>query len=170
MRVRDGLVEGVVGDEVDLRDVLARFAPGAAAGIGPAVPPEAAGGSLRQARALVAVSRALGHPVEAREARSARLLLEFGDRRALRGYADSVLGPLDAADPGGELVRTLATWLDTGGSWDETSRRLAVHRHTVRNRVDKAMRLTSRSLDDGDDRFDLWLATRIRQGMRTPGS
>ncbi|SEL37228.1 PucR family transcriptional regulator [Streptacidiphilus jiangxiensis] len=167
VRVREGLVEAVVGDDLDLGDVLARFAPGAAAGIGPAVPPEAAAGSLRQARALVAVSRALGHPAEAREARSARLLLEFGDRAALRGYADAVLGPLDAADPAGDLVRTLAIWLDTGGSWDETSRRLAVHRHTARNRVDKAMRLTGRNLDDGDDRFDLWLATRIRQGMRT---
>jgi purine catabolism regulator len=168
VRVRDGLVEAVVRDDLDLRAILARFAPGSPAGIGPAVPPEAVAGSLRQARALVAVSRALGHPAEAREARSARLLMEFGDRGALRGYADAVLGPLDSADPTGDLVRTLATWLDTGGSWDETSRRLAVHRHTARNRVDKAMRLTGRSLDDGDDRFDLWLATRIRQGMRTP--
>jgi purine catabolism regulator len=168
VRVRDGLVEAVVGDDLDLHGILARFAPGSPAGVGPAVPPEAVAGSLRQARALVAVSRALGHPAEAREARSARLLLEFGDRGALRGYADAVLGPLDSADPTGDLVRTLATWLDTGGSWDETSRRLAVHRHTARNRVDKAMRLTGRNLDDGDDRFDLWLATRIRQGMRTP--
>jgi purine catabolism regulator len=170
VRVRDGLVEAVVGEDPALLEVLTRFAPGSPAGIGPAVPPEAVAGSLRQARALVAVSRALGHPAEAREARSARLLLEFGDRDALRGYADAVLGPLDSADPTGDLVRTLATWLDTGGSWDETSRRLAVHRHTARNRVDKSMRLTGRDLDDGDDRFDLWLATRIRQGMRTPGT
>ncbi|WP_345657504.1 PucR family transcriptional regulator [Streptomyces siamensis] len=170
VRVRDGLVEAVVGEDLGLLDVLTRFAPGSPAGIGPAVPPEAATGSLRQARALVGVSRALGSPAEAREARSARLLLEFGDRRALRGYADALLGPLDSADPAGDLVRTLATWLDTGGSWDETSRRLAVHRHTARNRVDKAMRLTGRNLDDGDDRFDLWLATRIRQGLPASGA
>ncbi|MEU1203567.1 PucR family transcriptional regulator [Streptomyces sp. NPDC005813] len=170
VRVHDGLVEAVVGEDLGLLDVLTRFAPGSPAGIGPAVPPEAATGSLRQARALVGVSRALGHPAEAREARSARLLLGFGDRRALRGYADAVLAPLDSADPAGGLVRTLATWLDTGGSWDETSRRLAVHRHTVRNRIDKAMRLTGRNLDDGDDRFDLWLATRIRQGLPAPGT
>ncbi|MEU6320051.1 PucR family transcriptional regulator ligand-binding domain-containing protein [Streptomyces sp. NPDC047009] len=170
VRVHDGLVEAVVGDNLDLIEILSRFASGAPAGIGPAVPPEAATGSLRQARALVAVSRALGHPAQTREAHSARLLLEFGDRRALRGYADAVLGPLDSADPTGDLVRTLATWLDTGGSWDETSRRLAVHRHTARNRIDKAMRLTGRNLDDGDDRFDLWLATRIRQEMKAPGT
>lgn len=162
-RIVDGVVEAVVGDDLNIREVLDRFAPGCPAGIGPAVPPESAAASLRQARGLLQVSRRAGQPVEAREARSSRLLLEVSDPRTLRGYADAVLGALDLADPGGDLVATLATWLDTGGSWDETSRRLAVHRHTVRNRIDKALRITGRRLDDGDDRFDLWLATRIRQ-------
>jgi purine catabolism regulator len=80
-----------------------------------------------------------------------------------RRYADAVLGALDRADAGGELTATPATRLETGGSWDETARRLDVHRHTLRNRVDKAMRLTGRRLDDGDDRFDPWSATRIRR-------
>lgn len=61
------------------------------------------------------------------------------------------------------MTATLEAWLEAGGSWDEASRRLAVHRHTVRNRVDKAMAVTGRRLDDGGDRFDLWLALRIRR-------
>ncbi|MFF8898931.1 PucR family transcriptional regulator [Streptomyces lydicus] len=159
-----GLIEAVVGEDLDVRDVLARFAPHRPAGIGPATAPEAVRVSLRQAAGLLAVSRSAGEPAEARQSQASRLLLDLGDRRTLHGYADSVLGPLDLADHGEELIATLAAWLETGGAWDATSRRLGVHRHTVRNRLDKAMDLTGRRLDDPDDRFDLWLATRIRRG------
>ncbi|WP_329398517.1 PucR family transcriptional regulator [Streptomyces lydicus] len=159
-----GLIEAVVGEDLDVHDVLARFAPHRPAGIGPATAPEAVRVSLRQAAGLLAVSRSAGEPAEARQSQASRLLLDLGDRRTLHGYADSVLGPLDLADNGEELIATLAAWLETGGAWDATSRRLGVHRHTVRNRLDKAMDLTGRRLDDPDDRFDLWLATRIRRG------
>ncbi|MGC0416426.1 PucR family transcriptional regulator [Embleya sp. AB8] len=163
VRVAGGAVEAVFGADLDVRAILGRFAPGRPAGIGPAAAPDAAGSSVRQARSLVALSRAAGRPVEARPGSTSRLLLGLADAATLTGFADAVLGPIDAADPAGELAVTLTTWLETGGSWDETSRRLDVHRHTVRNRVDKAMRLTGRRPQDGDDRFDLWLATRIRR-------
>ncbi|MEV5596591.1 PucR family transcriptional regulator [Streptomyces sp. NPDC052496] len=163
-----GLVEAVVGAGLDVRDVLGRFAPGCPAGIGPLAPPDAVRVSLRQATGLLGVSRASGVPEEARQSAASRLLLDLGDRRTLHGYADAVLGPLDLADHGEELLTTLAAWLETGGVWDATSRRLGVHRHTVRNRLDKAMSLTGRRLDDPDDRFDLWLATRIRRGGAVP--
>ncbi|MEE4422737.1 PucR family transcriptional regulator [Streptomyces bugieae] len=164
-------VEAVVGEDLDIRDVLARFAPHRPAGIGPVTAPEAVRVSLRQAAGLLAVSRASGEPAEARQSQASRLLLDLGDRRTLQGYADTVLGPLDLADNGEELIATLAAWLETGGVWDATSRRLGVHRHTVRNRLDKAMDLTGRRLDDPDDRFDLWLATRIRRGgTPSPGA
>ncbi|GAA2321594.1 PucR family transcriptional regulator [Streptomyces caniferus] len=174
VRVVDGapgaVVEAVVGEELDIREVLARFAPRCPAGIGPATAPEAVRVSLRQAAGLLAVSRAAGEPAEARQSQASRLLLDLGDRTTLHGYADTVLGPLDLADHGEELIATLAAWLETGGAWDATSRRLGVHRHTVRNRLDKAMDLTGRRLDDPDDRFDLWLATRIRGGASATGS
>ncbi|MFC9228475.1 PucR family transcriptional regulator [Streptomyces decoyicus] len=158
------VIEAVVGEELAIREVLARFAPHCPAGIGPATAPEAVRVSLRQAAGLLAVSRSSGAPAQARQSQASRLLLDLGDRRTLHGYADAVLGPLDLADHGEELIATLAAWLETGGAWDATSRRLGVHRHTVRNRLDKAMDLTGRRLDDPDDRFDLWLATRIRRG------
>ncbi|WP_053924015.1 PucR family transcriptional regulator [Streptomyces chattanoogensis] len=169
VRVAGGVIEAVVGEDLDIRDVLGRFAPRCPAGIGPATAPEAVRVSLRQATGLLAVSRAGGAPAEARQSEASRLLLDLGDRRTLHGYADTVLGPLDLADNGEELIATLAAWLETGGAWDATSRRLGVHRHTVRNRLDKAMDLTGRRLDDPDDRFDLWLATRIRRGGTPPG-
>ncbi|GGU46882.1 hypothetical protein GCM10010211_08210 [Streptomyces albospinus] len=162
------VIEAVVGEELDIHAVLGRFAPHCPAGIGPATAPEGVRVSLRQATGLLAVSRTSGRPAEARQSEAARLLLDLGDRRTLHGYADTVLGPLDLADNGEELIATLAAWLETGGAWDATSRRLGVHRHTVRNRLDKAMDLTGRRLDDPDDRFDLWLATRIRRGGAPP--
>ncbi|MER7728065.1 PucR family transcriptional regulator [Streptomyces sp. NPDC096323] len=165
-RTRGALIEAVVGEGLDLDAVLARFAPGCPAGIGSPVPPGGAGASLREAGGLVELSRTAGHPVRARTDRSSALLLDLGDRTALAGYADALLGPLDTADPAGGLTRTLATWLDTGSSWDETARRLGLHRHTVRNRLDKVAHLTGRRLDDGDDRFDLWLALRARRAAR----
>ncbi|MFH8344094.1 PucR family transcriptional regulator [Streptomyces sp. NPDC018045] len=169
VRVADsGLVEAVVGAGLDVRDVLGRFAPRRPAGIGPLTPPDAVRVSLRQAAGLLGVSRASGVPEEARQSAASRLLLDLGDRRTLHGYADAVLGPLDLAEHGEELLTTLAAWLETGGAWDATSRRLGVHRHTVRNRLDKAMALTGRRLDDPDDRFDLWLATRVRRGGDAP--
>ncbi|MGX1757401.1 PucR family transcriptional regulator [Streptomyces lydicus] len=168
VRVVDGgpeaVIEAVVGEELDIREVLARFAPRCPAGIGPTTAPEAVRVSLRQAAGLLAVSRAGNAPAQARQSQASRLLLDLGDRSTLHGYADTVLGPLDLADRGEELIATLTAWLETGGAWDATSRRLGVHRHTVRNRLDKAMDLTGRRLDDPDDRFDLWLATRIRRG------
>ncbi|MFI7101002.1 PucR family transcriptional regulator [Streptomyces sp. NPDC050161] len=168
VRVADGTIEAVAGEESGIREVLGRFAPHRPAGIGPATAPESVRVSLRQAAGLLGVSRAAGEPAEARQSETSRLLLDLGDRHTLLGYADSVLGPLDLADNGGELLATLAAWLETGGAWDATSRRLGVHRHTVRNRLDKAMALTGRRLDDADDRFDLWLATRIRRGGTPP--
>lgn len=166
VRIGGGVIEAVCGDDLDVREVLDRFAPGRAAGIGPVTPPEAAASSVRQARALLPLSRASGRPVEAEHGGSSALLLDLADRDTLTAFADTVLGPLDAADPSGELATTLEAWLEAGGSWDETARRLGVHRHTVRNRIDKAMAATGRRLDAGGDRFDLWMAVRIRRQER----
>ncbi|WP_428954537.1 PucR family transcriptional regulator [Streptomyces sp. cg35] len=165
-RTRGALVDAVVGEGLDLDGVLAHFAPGCPAGIGSPVPPGAARTSRREAAGLLELSRTAGHPVRARHDHSSGLLLDLGDRAALTGYADALLGPLDTADPTGALSLTLATWLDSGSSWDETARRLGLHRHTVRNRLDKVAHLTGRRLDDGDDRFDLWLALRARRAAR----
>ncbi|MFJ8826470.1 PucR family transcriptional regulator [Streptomyces sp. NPDC102467] len=165
-RTRGTLVEAVVGEGLDPDAALAHFAPGRPAGIGAPVPPGAARTSLKEAGGLLELSRTAGHPVRARHDHSSALLLDLGDRTALTGYADALLGSLDSADPTGALSLTLATWLDSGSSWDETARRLGLHRHTVRNRLDKVARVTGRRLDDGDDRFDLWLALRARRAAR----
>ncbi|MCX5232888.1 PucR family transcriptional regulator [Streptomyces sp. NBC_00233] len=161
-RVTGGRVEMVVSEDLDTSAVLRRFAPGRPAGVGPAVAPQHAALSMRQAIALLSSSTELGRPVSASEAGSVRLLLGLGSPATLAAFADTVLAPLDAADPGGELIETLRVWLETNGSWAETSSLLGLHRHTVQNRIEKVARLTGRQQDRAEDRVDLWLALTAR--------
>ena len=162
VRVHDGLVEAVAGDDVDVRAVLARFADGLAAGVGPVVAGHQAGASVRQARAAVAASRRSGRVVASAELASVRLLLSLADDGLLGGFADAVLTPIETADPTGTLVTTLSAWLDAAGSAEDTARHLGVHRHTVRNRLDRIEALTGRPLDQPGQRYELWLALAAR--------
>ncbi|MEW2516622.1 PucR family transcriptional regulator [Actinacidiphila alni] len=169
VRVAGDAVEVVVGEAVDVEGILRRFAPEQPAGIGPAVLPQHAALSLRQARALLPTSRELGRPVTATEAGSVRLLLSLGSPVLLAAFADTVLAPLDARDPDGVLTETLRVWLETNGSWAETAALLGLHRHTVQSRIEKVAHLTSRRLDRTEDRVDLWLALRSRESAPPHG-
>lgn len=175
VRVNGATAELLVGDDVDVPGVLARFAPGRPAGIGPAVGPRHAALSLRQARALLPTSRELGRPVTATEAGSVRLLLRLGSPALLSAFAETVLAPIDAqhttdpADAADTLTETLRVWLETNGSWAETAALLGVHRHTVQSRVQRIGRLTGRRMDSAEDRVDLWLALRARETASAAG-
>ncbi|MFD4641729.1 PucR family transcriptional regulator [Lentzea sp. NPDC058436] len=69
------------------------------------------------------------------------------------GFANALLGPLDT-----ETRETLRVWLAHHGSWDPAAAELAVHRHTLRNRVRRAEQALGRSLDSPGLRAELWLA------------
>lgn len=162
-RVAGTCVELVVGDGVDVEEILRRFAPGRPAGIGPAVAPQHAALSLRQAHTLLPTSRELGRPVTTAEAGSVRLLLRLGSPALLSAFADTVLAPLDAQDPAAGLGETLRVWLETNGAWAETAKLLGVHRHTVQSRIQRVAQLTGRRMDRIEDRTDLWLALQARE-------
>src|SRR3954462_7136638 len=162
VRVHEGLVEALTVEEVDAPALLARFARGLPAGVGPVVSGHLAAASVREARSAVAASRRSGRVVEAAELASVGLLLSLADDGVLGGFADAVLLPLEQADRSGAVLQTLATWLELGGSAEETARRLGVHRHTVRNRLDRAEGGTGRSLAEPRTRYELWLALQAR--------
>ncbi len=94
---------------------------------------------------------------EARQARAAgiRGFEDFaGGGIALPdGFAEALLRPLDA-----ETRETVRVWLAHHGAWDPAAGELAVHRHTLRNRVRKAEQALGRSLDSPGLRAELWLA------------
>ena len=72
------------------------------------------------------------------------------------------LGPLLDYDAkhGAELVKTLAQYLECGGNYDETAEGLAIHRSTLRYRLQRIREVSQLELNDVDSRFNLHVATR----------
>lgn len=113
-------------------------------------------------RALAEADRAAGYGTGASWYRDLpRLgLLDLLDGPTASEFAGGVLRALDG-EPG--LLRSLRAWLGHHGQWDPAAAELGVHRHTLRNRVQKAERLLGRRLDSPDLRAELWLALQMRE-------
>ena len=90
-------------------------------------------------------------------------ILAGGEHQAeVEGFVREWLGPLldyDAAH-GAELVKTLSTHLECGGNYDETADGLAIHRSTLRYRLQRIREVSGLDLADVDARFNLHAATR----------
>ena len=125
VRVVGEVVELAVPLDTDLPGVLGTLAGGRAAGIGIAVRPGALVVSLRQARSALPASRVQGKHMHAEEIASSRLLLNTVGAQPLQAYADAVLGPLDATDRAGELMRGLTAFLEHNGHWGSAADRSA---------------------------------------------
>ncbi|TDP95848.1 purine catabolism regulator [Leucobacter luti] len=85
------------------------------------------------------------------------------------GLSARVLGPLsqrDGALPAAEreLLRgTLRAVYEADGQRGPAATALGIHRNTLRDRITRIERLTSRTLTDADDRAELWLALRVEE-------
>ncbi len=87
--------------------------------------------------------------------RAAALLA--GDIASARDLVSQALGQLATDNDAAERLRdTLLVFLGQGGSYQAAGELLHVHRNTVKYRVDRAIELRGRPLDD--DRFNLELA------------
>ena len=64
------------------------------------------------------------------------------------------------ATKGSELVATVSAYLECGGNYDATAKALAVHRSTLRYRLQRIRDVSGYDLGDPDIRFNLHLATR----------
>jgi purine catabolism regulator len=84
----------------------------------------------------------------------------FLDRDRAQIFAAALLEPLVRHDATGrgDLVTSLRVWLEQHGQWDPAAVRLGVHRHTLRQRMQKVEQLLGRSLDLPGTRAELWLA------------
>ncbi|MEW2347208.1 helix-turn-helix domain-containing protein [Streptomyces sp. NPDC006684] len=83
----------------------------------------------------------------------------------LRELGDTVLAPLLRydAEHGGELLRTLRTYLAHDARPASAAEALTLHRNSLRHRLRRIEELTGRSLDRLDDRMELWLALHARE-------
>jgi hypothetical protein len=140
------------------------FGPGPVV-IGPTAPTLAAAhASARDAlQGLRAVS---GWPGAPRPVRAVDLLPEralAGDPWAKAELVATVVAPLTSA--GGELGRTLASYLDGGGALESCARALFVHPNTVRYRLRRVTEVTG--LDPTDPRASLVLRIALIVGRLT---
>ncbi len=106
--------------------------------------------------ALAGLRAAPGWPQAPRPVAAGDLLPEramSGDPTAARRLVDAVVVPLEAA--GGELMRTLACYLDGGGALESAARALFVHPNTVRYRLRRVSELTGLAPADAREAFVL---------------
>lgn len=90
-------------------------------------------------------------------AASLPLRLAVTDEARLRTFCARVLGPL-ADEKNRDLRRTLEEFIRAHGSQALVSRRLFLHRNTVRQRLRRVQELTGADLDDAEHRLKLQLA------------
>ncbi len=128
-------------------------------GISDPVPPTRLADGLRQARRALAAAGPAGIRTFGDLAR--RGVVGLLDADAARGFADALLGPLEARDRG-DLVASVRAYLAHHGQWDAAATTLGIHRHTLRYRMRRVEELLGRSLDDPDLRVDLWVALAVR--------
>jgi sugar diacid utilization regulator len=97
-----------------------------------------------------------------------RLLSGIQDPGDVERFVSDRLGKLLDHDARrkSELVRTLAHYLECGGSYERTSAALFVHRSTLKYRLQQIRDITGYDLNDPDTRFSLQLSTRAWRTLR----
>jgi DNA-binding PucR family transcriptional regulator len=126
------------------------FGPGPIV-VGP-VAPDLASAHASAREALAGLRAAPGWPAAPRPVHADDLLPEralVGDAAAHRTLVRTMVEPLEAA--GGELLHTLETYLEGGGTLEACARALFVHPNTVRYRLRRVAELTGRLATDPRD-------------------
>ncbi|HEX4559323.1 MAG TPA: helix-turn-helix domain-containing protein [Mycobacterium sp.] len=122
--------------------------------------------SFSEARRALHVQRGSVSPYGARQFSDLGVYRIFDpddDRPEVRGFLTEWIGSLQDydRDKKAELVKTLARYLDLGGSYDQTAESLSIHRSTLRYRLARIREISGRDLTDADTRLNMHLATRL---------
>jgi hypothetical protein len=161
---------GVERDPTDaygLGALLAVFGPGPVV-VGP-LAADLSGAHASAREALAGLRAAAGRPDAPRPVAADDLLPEralAGDPTAHRRLVDAVVTPLVAA--GGELLATLAVYVEGGGGLEACARALYVHPNTVRYRLRRVAEVTGHSPTDARDAFVLRTALVASRLVRVP--
>ena len=135
-------------------------------GIGGVRPMSGVAASLREAVSAAKVGQVEGHTlVPFSELGTFSLLLKCAVERCSavdRGRRSRCAGGYDAEN-GSRLVDSIEAFLHHNGQWESAAAQLGVHRHTLRNRMDKAAELIGRDLDSAHTRSELWIALKARE-------
>ncbi|MFD4693484.1 PucR family transcriptional regulator [Streptomyces sp. NPDC058463] len=92
-----------------------------------------------------------------------RILGPGNDYRELEAFVHEWLGQLMDYDARhhAAMVETLARYFDCGGNYDETAASLAIHRSTLRYRLQRIRDISGNDLANVEDRLNLQVATRV---------
>ncbi|MEU5257155.1 PucR family transcriptional regulator [Streptomyces longwoodensis] len=92
-----------------------------------------------------------------------RILGPGNDHRELETFVQEWLGQLIDYDSRhhAPLVETLTRYFDCGGNYDETAEFLAIHRSTLRYRLQRIRDISGHDLANVEDRLNLQVATRV---------
>ncbi|MER6270229.1 helix-turn-helix domain-containing protein [Streptomyces sp900105755] len=92
-----------------------------------------------------------------------RILGPGSDYRELETFVQEWLGQLIDYDSRhhATLVETLSRYFDCGGNYDETADSLAIHRSTLRYRLQRIRDISGNDLVNVEDRLNLQVATRV---------
>ncbi|MEU9264823.1 helix-turn-helix domain-containing protein [Streptomyces sp. NPDC048251] len=92
-----------------------------------------------------------------------RILGPGHDYRELETFVREWLGQLIDYDSRhhATMVETLARYFDCGGNYDETAESLAIHRSTLRYRLQRIRDISGNDLANVEDRLNLQVATRV---------
>lgn len=160
IRQRGTTVECLVSS--DPRQTLADYGIDVPMGIGTSVAPRYAPRSMRQALLALETSRRIGAPIEYRDGSAHEFLIRVASPEYLETFVDATLSTIERSKGGQVLLNTLHTWLVERRSVEATAARLDVHRHTIRNRLQRVAQLTGHDLDSIDAQTELWLALKAR--------
>jgi sugar diacid utilization regulator len=98
-----------------------------------------------------------------------RLLAGVDDFEGVDQFVRMWLGDLleyDANKEGSQLVTTLGAYLDCGGKYDATAKALAVHRSTLKYRLQRIREISGHDLGSPEVQFNLQLAVRAWRTVR----
>ncbi|MET7989017.1 MULTISPECIES: helix-turn-helix domain-containing protein [unclassified Streptomyces] len=92
-----------------------------------------------------------------------RILGPGNDYRELETFVQEWLGQLIDYDSRHHtaMVETLSRYFDCGGNYDETADSLAIHRSTLRYRLQRIRDISGNDLANVEDRLNLQVATRV---------
>lgn len=92
-----------------------------------------------------------------------RILGPGNDYQELEGFVREWLGQLVDYDGRhrAALVETLSRYFDCGGNYAETAESLAIHRSTLRYRLQRIREISGHDLTNVEDRLNLQVATRV---------
>jgi PucR C-terminal helix-turn-helix domain len=153
-------------------DMIERGLRGWTGALGPVVPFSRASCSLRWARQVLALARRgsirAGRGLIRCEEHLTSLVL-LSDEELARVLSSVWLAPLSKLRPSQQdiIAETLLAWLQNAGNARLAASHLHVHPQTVRYRLRQIQELFGEALTDPGARFDLEVALRARQLLRT---